>query len=142
MTASVMYNRPFEKGNWASTILWGRTSSLQDHSIFDSYLFESTVRFRTRNYAWARIENAERSNELILGTNTLPPNFREVPIGRVQAYTFGYDHDFELIPHLASALGVQLTTYGVADTLKPVYGSHPVGVVIFVRFRPFSGNDR
>jgi hypothetical protein len=142
MTASVMYNRPFEKGNWASTILWGRTSSLQDHSIFDSYLFESTVRFRTRNYAWARIENAERSNELILGTNALPPNFREVPIGRVQAYTFGYDHDFELIPHLASALGVQLTTYGVADTLKPVYGSHPVGVVIFVRFRPFSGNDR
>jgi len=142
MTASVMYNRPFEKGNWASTILWSRTSSLQDHSIFDSYLFESTVRFRTRNYAWARIENAERSNELILGTNTLPPNFREVPIGRVQAYTFGYDHDFELIPHLASALGVQLTTYGVADTLKPVYGSHPVGVVIFVRFRPFSGNDR
>ena len=46
MTASVMYNRPFHKGNWASTILWGRTRSLSDNSIFDSYLFESTVRFR------------------------------------------------------------------------------------------------
>jgi len=67
MTASVMYNRPLQNGNWANTLLWGRTRSLEDNSIFNSYLFESTVRFHTRNYAWTRIENAERSNELILG---------------------------------------------------------------------------
>ena len=80
---------------------------------FDSYLFESTVRFRTRNYAWTRIESAERSNELILGENPLPPGFEEKPIGQVQAYTFGYDRDFDLIPDLASAVGAQVTTYGV-----------------------------
>jgi hypothetical protein len=142
MTASIMYNRPLHDGNWASTLLWGRTRSLQDNSIFNSYLFESTVRFRTRNYVWTRIENTDRSNELILGENPLPPNFREEPIGRVQAYTFGYDHDFDLIPHLASAIGAQFTTYGVADILKPIYGSHPVGVAVFVRFRPFSGKER
>src|SRR3984893_9001687 len=73
MTASVLYNRPFDKGNWASTVLWGRTRSLSDNSVFDSYLFESTVRFRDSNYVWTRIENAERSNELILGENLLPP---------------------------------------------------------------------
>jgi hypothetical protein len=142
MTASIMYNRPLHNGNWASTVLWGRTNSLQDRSIYNSYLFESTVRFRTRNYVWTRIENADRSNELILGDMPLPPNFQERPIGRVQAYTFGYDHDFDLVPHLASALGAQFTTYGVADTLKPIYGSHPLGVVIFLRLRPFSGNER
>lgn len=135
MTASIMYNRPLHNGNWANTIIWGRTRSLQDGSVFNSYLLESTVRFRTRNYAWTRIENVERSNELLIGENPLPPNFREEPIGRVQAYTFGYDHDFDLIPRVASAIGAQFTTYGVADTLKPIYGSHPLGVALFVRFR-------
>jgi len=142
MTASIMYNRPIQNGNWASTFLWGRTRSLTDNSIFDSYLLESTVRFHTRNYAWTRIENAERSNELIVGENPLPPGFTEEPIGHVQAYTFGYDHDFDLIPHLASSIGAQLTAYGVPEILKPIYGSHPLGVALFVRLRPFSGHER
>jgi hypothetical protein len=133
MTASIMYNRPLQNGNWASTVLWGRTRSLEDNSIFDSYLLESTVRFLTRNYAWTRIENAERSNEL---------SFKEEPIGRVQAYSFGYDHDFDVIPHVASAIGAECAAYGVADALKPIYGSHPFGVALFVRLRPYSGQER
>jgi hypothetical protein len=142
MTASIMYSRPLHNGNWANTILWGRTRSLQDNSVFNSYLLESTARFHIRNYAWTRIENAERSTELLVGENPLPPSFREEPIGRVQAYTFGYDHDFDFIPRVASAIGAQFTTYGVADVLKPIYGSHPLGVALFVRFRPFSGQQR
>jgi hypothetical protein len=137
-----MYNRPLHAGNWTSTLVWGRTRSLQDDSIFDSYLVESTVRFRTRNYAWTRVESVERSNELILGENLLPPGFEEKPIGQVQAYTLGYDRDFNLIPDLASAIGAQVTTYGVPGILQPIYGSHPVGVAVFVRLRPDSGRDR
>jgi hypothetical protein len=142
MTASIMYNRPLHDGNWASTILWGRTRSIQDSAVFNSYLLESTMRFHTRNYLWTRIENVDRSNELLIGENPLPANFREQPIGRVQEYTFGYDHDIDLIPHVASAIGAQFTAYGVADVLKPIYGAHPVGFTIFVRFRPFSGKER
>jgi hypothetical protein len=142
MTASVMYNRPFHDGNWANTLLWGRTRSLPGDSIFDSYLFESTMRFKTRNYAWTRIESVERSNELLLGENPLPPGFEETPIARVDAYTFGYDRDVDLIPNLASAVGVQVTTYGVPEILRPIYSPHPFGVAVFVRLRPFSGKDR
>jgi hypothetical protein len=147
MTASVMYNRPlgegkFGAGNWASSALWGRTRSLQDNSVFNSYLLESTLRFFTRNYAWTRVENADRSNELIVGEQPLPPDFAEQRVGRVQAYTFGYSRDFDVIPHVESALGAQLTTFGVPDVLKPIYGVHPVGGMVFVRFRPYSGNDR
>jgi len=142
MTASVMYNRSLHNGNWASTLLWGRTRSLADGAVFDSYLFESTVRFLTRNYAWTRFESAERSNELILGENPLPPGFVERPIGQVQAYTLGYDHDFDIIPRLASAFGAQFTTYGVPTALQPIYGSHPIGAAVFIRLRPFSGQDR
>ena len=141
-TASVMYNRPLTNGNWANTLLWGRTRSLGDNSKENSYLLESLVRFKSSNYAWTRIENAGRSNELRNGTNLLPGNFREEPLAHVQAWTFGYDHDIDLVPHLRSAIGAQVTTYGVPDTLRPIYGSHPVGVAVFVRFRPFSGKER
>jgi len=142
MTVSAMYNRPFPMGNWASSLMWGRTKSLGDNSIFNSYTFESTLRFLTLNHAWTRIENADRSDELLLGENTPPSNLPERPIGRVQAYTLGYDHDFDLIPHMATALGAQVTLYGVGENLKVVYGSNPVGAVIFIRLRPFSGEER
>jgi hypothetical protein len=138
MTASIMYNRPFRDGNWASTVLWGRTRSLEDSAIFNSYLLESTLRFRARNYVWTRIENADRSNGLILGNNFLPPGFQEEPIGRVQVYTAGYDRDIPLLLHLQSAIGAQVTTYGVPQVLRSVYGRNPVGVAIFVRLRPFT----
>jgi hypothetical protein len=137
MTASVMYNRTLTEGNWASTVLWGRTRSLRDNSVFNSYLLESTLRFVTRNYVWTRIENADRSNELVFGEHPLPANFTETPIGRVQAYTFGYARDFHVIPHLASSLGAQVTTYGVPGTLTAIYGNHPVGGLVFVRLRPY-----
>ena len=142
MTASVMYNRPLSNGNWASTFVWGRTESLPGAETFNSYLFESTVHFLTRNYAWTRIESAERSNELLVGENPLPPGFEEKPIGHVQAYTFGYDRDYYLIPNLVSALGAQFTTYGVPGILDPIYGAHPIGVAMFVRLRPFSAKER
>jgi hypothetical protein len=138
MTASITYNRPFHDGDWASTILWGRTRSLEDNSLFNSYLFESTARFHAKNYVWTRIENAQRSNELLVGENPLPPGFQERPVGRVEAYTFGYDRDIELVPHLASAIGAQVMTYGVPEILQPIYGPHSVGVAIFVRLRPSS----
>ncbi len=138
MTASIMYNRPFSEGNWSSTAVWGRTRSLADNAILNSYLFESLVRFKMCNHAWTRIEDADRTNELLVGENPLPPGFTELPIGHVQAYTFGYDRDFDLVPDLESALGAQITTYGVPSILAPIYGSHPVGVAIFIRLRPFS----
>jgi hypothetical protein len=141
-TASILYNRPFHEGNWSNTVLWGRTRSLADNSKENSYLLESLVRFKTRNYAWTRIENAGRSNELVNGANPLPAGFQEEPIGHVAAYTFGYDRDIDMLPRVRTALGAQVTTYGVPDVLQTIYGSHPVGVSIFVRLRPFSGKER
>ena len=81
--------------NWSTTLLWGRTKSLTDNSKENSYLLESLLNFRSRNYIWTRIENAGRSNELLLPPGSpLPPNFTESPIGHVAAYSFGYDRDY------------------------------------------------
>jgi hypothetical protein len=150
MTASLMYNfvpggkRPAsdmaESGNWATTLAWGRTRDLPDSHIENSYLFESTLRFRVRNYAFTRIEDVDRTNELLLGEAPLPPGFHEEPAGRVQAYTFGYDRDIGHVPHLSTAFGAQVTVYTPGSRLQPVYGTDPVGVVVFLRFRPTSSH--
>jgi hypothetical protein len=103
---------------------------------------ESLLRFRTKNYVWTRLENAGRSNELLKGTHPLPASFREEPIGHVQAYTFGYDRDFDLVPHWRTAVGGQVTGYGVPGALQSAYGSRPVGFEVFVRLRPFAARER
>lgn len=143
-TASIMYNRPFgsighdsvHSGNWSSTLLWGRTRSLSDNGKENSYLAESLLKFSGRNYLWTRVEDAGRSNELLIAPGTpLPPNFEESPIGHVQAYSFGYDRDFRIAPHLLAAPGAQFTSYTAPQALVPTYGHHPFGLVTFIRLR-------
>ena len=134
MTASVMYNRTLAHGNWASMLLWGRNRT-SDGLIWNGYLAESTLRFADRNYVWGRIENVDRTNELLFRNTPEPPNFQESIIGRAQAYSAGYDRDLKLIPHLTIAPGAQLTLYSTPNTLKVQYGSHPVGAVVFLRVR-------
>jgi len=135
MTASLMYNRPLHGGNWASTILWGRNQNLQDGNIGNSYLLESTLQFLNKNNIWTRIENVDRTNELLLGEQSLPQGFTERYFARIQAYTAGYDRELGQAAHLAAAVGGQATWYGVPNSLRSTYGSHPVGVVLFLRLR-------
>jgi hypothetical protein len=135
LTASVIYNRPLAKGNWASMLLWGRNQSLQDGNVGNGYLLESTLKFLQRNAVWARLENADRTNELLSGEVSEPPGFVEKYFVRVQAYTAGYDREVGRLPHISAALGGQFEWYGVPQVLKPAYGSHPVGGVMFMRVR-------
>jgi hypothetical protein len=136
MTASLMYNRPFSQGNWASTLIWGRNRTLPEGEVFNGYQAESTLNFKSRNYVWGRAEDVDRTNELLLGQQPVPQGFQEHFLARVQAYTLGYDREFEVIIHLALALGGQITLYGIPNSLVPVYGSQPKGVVLFLRVRP------
>jgi hypothetical protein len=140
-TASLMYNQPFEHGHWASTALWGRTRSLDESAKENSYLLESTIKFRDKNYTWARVENAGRSNQLLVGEHQLPAGFKEKPLTHVQAYTFGYDREVQLMSHLSTAFGAQFTAYHAGKELQSVYGANPVGVSVFVRLRPGGTNN-
>jgi len=138
-TASLMYNRPMAHGNWASTLLWGRTRSLSDDAKENSYLLESTLRFMSHNYAWTRIDFAGRTNDLLVGEQPLPPGFQEEPLTHVQAFTAGYDWEAPDWWHISTAFGAQVTAYGVGEPLRPIYGYDPVGVSVFLRLRPASG---
>ncbi len=136
-TASVMYNRPLARGNWSTTLLWGRNRTRQSTpQVYNGYLLESTLRFARSNYLWGRLENADRTSELLLDGTPAPPGFEEQPLARVQAYTFGYARDLPLLPRAATALGAQLTLYSAPAFLDLLYGTHPVGVAVFFRIRP------
>jgi hypothetical protein len=130
MTASATYNQRLKNGNWATMLLWGRNQSLSDGNVGNSYLLESTLKFMTRNAVWGRVENVDRTNEL-LPLASSPERY----FARVQAYTIGYDREMGHVPHLSQAIGGQVTWYGVPQSLIPFYGTHPVGVLVFFRVR-------
>jgi hypothetical protein len=120
----------------STTLLWGRTRSLSDNSKENSFLLEALLRFAHRNYIWTRIENAGRSNELLLTPGApLPGNFVESPIGHVAAFTFGYDRDFPIGQHLLAAPGAQVTAYRTPAALASAYGDRPTAEQFFIRFR-------
>jgi hypothetical protein len=133
MTASVTYNQPIAGGNWSSMLLWGRNQSLSRGDVGNGYLVESTLRFLRKNYVWARIENVDRTNELLAASEAV--DFREHYFARVQTYTGGYDREIASTSYMSFAVGGQVTFYGVPNILKPAYGTHPVVGVVFLRVR-------
>jgi hypothetical protein len=137
----MMHMTPEPVTDISATLVWGRTRSLGDAipsnaSRENSYLAEALLRFRTRNYAWTRMENAGRSNELLLKPGTpLPAGFSEQPLGHVAAFSFGYDRDYAVGRHLLAAPGVQFTVYKTPAALSAIYGDTPTAETLFVRFR-------
>jgi hypothetical protein len=65
MTASLIYNRPLSRGNWASMALWGRNQNLQNRNIGNGFLLESTLRFLDKNSIWMRAEDVDRTTAVV-----------------------------------------------------------------------------
>lgn len=137
-TASVQYNKPFDRGNWASAFIWGRnhTSSPGETHNLNGYTFESTVNFLDKNYVYTRLELVDK-NELLraldraqLGISDDHPSFR------IGAFTFGGARDVLVNTKLSLAMGSDVTFYSKPDVLDQLYGEHPVSWKLFLRLRP------
>jgi hypothetical protein len=108
-----------------------------EERIFNSYALESTLNFKNRNWVWTRIENVDKDRTLLYGETQEALNIEETPIGRVQAYSFGYERDILRTPLWANiGLGFQFTTYGLTDEMKIAYGNSPKSFVVFLHLRP------
>src|SRR5580704_225706 len=59
-TASVTYNRPYTKGDWATSVIWGRNHETDTKRNLNSYLLESVARFWEKNYITGRAELVDR----------------------------------------------------------------------------------
>ncbi len=128
-TASLAYNRPWADGYWTTTLVWGRNHKLAEGTTQNSYLLESAVNLRVRNYVFTRMELVDKDE---LFPNLPPPRFSY----RIGAFTVGGTRD---LLHAASGqigLGAAVTFYHKPSVLDSLYGKNPLSVEIFLRFRP------
>ena len=133
-TASVEYNRPLAAGNWATSLIWGRVHKIATDTTLNSYLLESTVNFRQRNYAFSRLELVDKDE--------LFPQPPVHPVYRIGAYTFGGERDLIHNRAWQLGLGADVTFYSKPSVLDVSYGSYPVSFQIFLRMRPGRSNQR
>lgn len=130
-TASVMYNRKLENGNWATSVIWGRNLKTDTNRIQNSYLLESTLIFARKNYAFTRLELVDKDELFPVGGGPAgQDNFR------IGEYTFGGVRDLMQNSVGNFGVGAEVVFYSKPAVLDPFYGNHPIGFELFVRFRP------
>jgi hypothetical protein len=134
--ASVSYNRPWESGHWTTSVIWGRVHKTADQRNLNSYLLESVVQFRRKNYVTGRAELVDRDE---LFADNLPIEQQlGATVGttfRVGAFTAGYTRDIHILPHVLTGVGTNATLYRVPEVIQPFYGEHPAAFYVFLRFR-------
>jgi hypothetical protein len=137
-SASVQYNRAFNRGNWASALVWGRNhvSAPGEVHNLNGYTFESTVNFLDKNYLYTRLELVDKdellraSDRALLGITQAHPSFR------IGAYTAGFVRDVWDTDKVSLAVGSDLTFYSKPAALDSIYGQRPVSWKLFFRIRP------
>ena len=137
VTASIQYNKTFHRGNWASSLIWGRNHVSGDEiRNLNGYTAESTVNFLDRNYLYTRLELADKDELLRLVDRARLGITQEHPSFRIGSYTFGGARDIWNNDRLSLAVGSDLTFYSKPATLDLLYGNHPVSWKLFLRIRP------
>jgi len=140
MTASLHHHITFPSGHIATSVIWGRNKQLPGDrapEVFNGYDFESTIDFHLKNWAWLRIENVDRDATILVGEVPAVLKTEETPIGRIQAYTIGYERDLPVrVSFLNLGIGAQFTMYGAPPQIRSVYGDHPATALAFLRLRP------
>ena len=122
-TASLGAHHAWRAAEVDATAIWGRNHDIGTDVNANGYLFEAELRLRQRQSLWTRIENDDRTTDL-LGSSAPP---EESVVGRVQAYTGGYAHRIWKSDWSALELGAQATLYSTPARLLPLYGAHPMG---------------
>lgn len=137
-TASIQYNRKFDRGNWASAVVWGRNHVTgHDEPInLNSYTAESTVQFLDRNYLYTRLELVDKDDLLRAADRALLGITQAHPSFRIGAYTFGGARDIWNTKQVSLAFGGDVTFYSKPSILDQIYGQHPVSWKLFFRLRP------
>jgi hypothetical protein len=138
MTASLSYNKRFTRGNWASSLIWGRNREEHHGDLFtlNGYTAESTVQFLDRNYLYTRLELVDKTGLLNASERAGLGITNSHPLFRIGAYTFGYTRDVWTTERFNVALGSDVTFYSKPAVLDSVYGERPTSYRFFIRVRP------
>ena len=137
-TASLQYNRPINRGNWATAFIWGRNHVHSDVTIhhLNGYTFESTLNFLDKNYFYTRLELVDK-DELLRAADRARLGIKQThPSFRIGAYTFGGVRDVWNTDNVSLGIGGDFTFYSKPALLDSIYGPRPVAFRLFIRLRP------
>src|SRR2546423_222806 len=137
-TASLQYNRPFNRGNWASALIWGRNHLSGPGEIhnLNGYTAESTVNFLDKDYFYTRLELVDKDDLLRAADRTKLGITQTHPSFRIGAYTFGGARDVWNTDKVSVAIGSDITFHSKPAILDRIYGDNPVSWKLFLRLRP------
>jgi hypothetical protein len=130
-TASLGMHHAWSKAELDATAVWGRNHTIRTDVNANGFLLEAEARLRERQSLWTRVENDDRTTDL-LGSEAPP---EESVVGRVQAYTGGYAHRIWKTDWSTLEIGAQVTFYTTPVRLLPLYGAHPAGAVGLLHWR-------
>jgi hypothetical protein len=127
LTASAIYNRKLEHGNWQTTFAWGQNNQ-QPGPTSNAYLLESALGWYAHTI-FARAEN-DQKNELF--PHGSPLHGQEFSVSK---FSLGYVYDIPLAEHLSLGLGAVGSLYALPSALDPYYGSNPGSYMLFTRVK-------
>lgn len=122
---------------WATSLVWSRNYKTVEKRATQAVTMETSLAIRNHHLA-ARLEWSQRDELFDSDHGALAELLHQTLAGRaydVTALTLGYTRDWIAIENLRSGIGANVTLYGIAGALKPVYGDRPFGVNVFVRLR-------
>ena len=124
VTTSATYNLPLAKGNWQTTVGWGRNME-QAGPTLNGYLVESAATWQ-RLTLFARAESVQK-NDLFQ-----PPVAGGVFQG--SEVSLGYVYDTPVLEHMAAGIGVAGTVDFLPSTITPV-ANKPISFMSFVHLK-------
>ncbi|MFZ0394258.1 MAG: hypothetical protein WCF17_00235 [Terracidiphilus sp.] len=135
-TASLTWHHAFPGVTSNGVAVWGRNHTVGSTEKANGYLAEMTLWMGGRQSAWTRLENADRTTDLLPN----PPS-DETVVGRVPAWTFGYAHHLWGWSGSEMELGAQYTGYRAPERLLPYYGDYPWGVAAVFKVQIGRGRE-
>jgi hypothetical protein len=128
VTASIIYNKLFDFGNWQTTFGWGRNNNDPGNTL-DGYLIESAFNLNDRHTLFSRWERVEK-DELFEEDDALAGRVFDV-----NRFSLGYIYDFPVWNHMQWGIGGSYNLHFLPDDLQGTYGKNPEAYFIFARLK-------
>lgn len=129
ITASVLFDLPFEPGNLAAAVVWGRI--MEGPITSDAFLAEAALDLDGHHVISARAEEVSKT-----GADLDLPPAQASQLFPVTALSLGYDYDLGPIHGMVPGIGAMGTVDSLGAGLVPAYGTRlPLGGMVFLRLR-------
>ena len=137
VTSSVQYSRPLRSGRaWSSALIWGRNHETATGRNLNAYLAETLLPLGRKDAVTARFESVAK-DDLFVNMPSIEAQLASSvgTVFQVQAYTVGYTRALRDFIGVETALGANMTAYGVPGPIQPYYGQHPFAASVYLRLR-------